>query len=238
MSHDERPWRLKEMTPGAVRERLAARSALIVPVGTTEQHGPHLPLGCDTVIVERLADDLSAATGVPRTPTLEFGVHTPSPSFPGGAALQRKTLHRVLNELIASWEIGAGVQRFLILTAQANDAHLEALSTIRTEAATVAVVDVFALEFAGLLERPDDPVQGGELDTSLLLYIAPDLVHMELAEDYALPTGGRPYRPGSSHRLPEGFPGSIGFPSLASAQKGERLYTFILGRVDRCLDED
>ena len=236
MSQDGRPWRLKEMTPGAVRERLRERPALIVPVGTTEQHGPHLPLGCDTLIVERLADDLSAATNVIRTPTLEYGVHTPSPSFPGGAALQRKTLHRVLNELIASWETVAGVREFLILTAQANDAHLEALSTIRSETAHVLVVDVFALDFHELLERPDDPIQGGELDTSLLLYIAPDLVRMELAEDFAMPSGKRPYRPGSSHRAPEGFPGSIGFPSLASAQKGERLYTFILGQVRRCLD--
>ena len=51
---------MKEMTPGAVRERLQERPDLVVPVGTTEQHGPHLPLGCDTIIVERLADDLSA----------------------------------------------------------------------------------------------------------------------------------------------------------------------------------
>ena len=42
---------MKEMTPSAVRERLLEQSALIVPVGTTEQHGPHLPLGCDTIIV-------------------------------------------------------------------------------------------------------------------------------------------------------------------------------------------
>lgn len=227
---------MKEMTPGTLRERLLVRSALIVPVGTTEQHGPHLPLGCDTAIVERLADDLSAATGVPRAPTVEYGVHTPSPSYPGGAALQRKTLHRVMNELIESWETGAGVREFLILTAQANDAHQEALSTIRSETAQVIVVDVFALDFHGLLDRPDDPVQGGELDTSLLLYIAPDLVHMESAQDYALPPEARPFRPGSSRRVPEGFPGSVGFPSLASAQKGERLYTFILGQITRCLD--
>jgi len=225
---------LKEMNPSAIRERLAARSTLIVPVGTTEQHGPHLPLGCDTVIVERLADDLSAAEGVLRAPTLEYGVHTRSPSFPGGAALQRKTLHKVMNELIESWETGAGVQEFLILTAQANDAHQEALSTIRSETAHILVVDVFALDFTGQLERPDDPVQGGELDTSLLLYIAPDLVRMELAQDYTLPADRR-FRPGSSRRVPEGFPGSVGFPSLASAQKGERLYRFILGQVQRCL---
>lgn len=236
MSQDARPWRLKEMTPSLIRERLAKRPTLIVPVGTTEQHGPHLPLGCDTVIVERLADDLSAAAGVPRAPTVEYGVHSPSPSFPGGAALQRKTLHKVMNELIESWETGAGVKQFLILTAQANDAHQEALSTIRSETAQVVVVDVFALDFQGLLERPEDPIQGGELDTSLLLYIAPDLVRMELAKDFVVPGGAKAFRPGSTRHVPEGFPGSVGYPSLASAEKGERLYTFILGQVGRCLE--
>ncbi len=195
------------MTPVAVQERLLLRPALLVPVGSTEQHGPHLPLGCDTIIVEHLTDDLSASFGIVRAPTLEFGVQAPTHPFPGGAALRRKTLHRVMNELIESWEEGAGVREFIILTAQGGDPHLEALSTIRTEQASTTVVDVFSLDFEGLLETPGLPIQGGELDTSLLLYLAPSLVHLELARG----------------RLP------------ASARKGEQLYRFILDRVSRCL---
>jgi creatinine amidohydrolase len=229
------PWRLKEMTPGAVGERLLQRPTLIVPVGTTEQHGPHLPLGCDTIIIERLADDLSAAFGIPRTPTVEYGVHATTRPFPGSAALRRRTLHRVMNELIESWEEGAGVREFVIITAQSSEGHLEALSTIRTDQATVQVIDIFSINFGDLLERPA-PVQGGELDTSLLLYLAPDLVRMELAQDFALtPAMLERYRPGQTRRLPEGSPGSVGYPSLASAQKGNRLYTFIFDKVSGCL---
>jgi creatinine amidohydrolase len=140
-----------------------------------------------------------------------------------------------MNELIESWEAGAGVREFLILTAQSNEAHLEALSTIRTDAATVQVVDVFRLDFGPLLERPA-PIQGGELDTSLMLYLAPHLVRMDLAQDFELTADMLArYRPGHSRHLPQGSPGSVGFPSLASAQKGERLYTFMLERVGRCL---
>ena len=213
---------MKEMTPSAVRERLVEHSALIVPVGTTEQHGPHLPLGCDTIIVERLADDLSARSGIMRAPTVEYGVHT---------------LHRTMNELIESWEEGANVQQFLILTAQNNDAHQEALSTIRADQASVVAVDVFAMDFSTVIERPGGPVHGGELDTSLMLYIAPDLVHMELAQDFALPPGrgSRRFDPALGRELPAGSPGSVGYPSLASAQKGERVYSLILERVSRCL---
>jgi creatinine amidohydrolase len=195
------------MTPVAVQEQLLARPALLVPVGTTEQHGPHLPLGCDTIITERLADDLSAAFAIPRAPAVEFGVQSPTHPFPGGASLRRKTLHRVMNELIESWEEGAGVKEFIILTAQAIDPHLEALSTIRTEGASTTVVDIFGLDFGSLLETPGIPVQGGELDTSLLLFLAPDLVRLDLARGH----------------LP------------ASARKGEQLYRFILDRVSRCV---
>jgi creatinine amidohydrolase/Fe(II)-dependent formamide hydrolase-like protein len=236
MTQPGRPRRMKEMGPVAIGELLLRRPTLIVPVGTTEQHGPHLPLGCDTIIVERLADDLSAAFSVLRTPTVEYGVHAISRPFPGGAALRHRTLHRVMNELIESWEEGAGVREFVILTAQASEAHLEALSTIRTDHATVQVVDIFSLDFGPLLDQPGAPIHGGELDTSLLLYIAPDLVRMELALDFELtPKMRAQFRPGHSRRLPTGSPGSVGYPSLASAQKGEVLYKFILDRISSIL---
>jgi len=235
MNQARHPWRLKEMTPGVVGQRLLERPTIIVPVGTTEQHGPHLPLGCDTIIVERLADDLSGTFGIPRAPTVEYGVHATTRPFPGGAALRRRTLHRVMNELIESWEEGAGVREFFIITAQSSEAHLEALSAIRTDEATVQVVDIFSMDFGNLLDRPA-PIQGGELDTSLLLFLAPQLVRMELAQDFELtPSMLARYRPGHTRRLPEGSPGSVGYPSLASAQKGERLYRFILDRVTSCL---
>lgn len=223
------------MTPGTVGERLLQRPALIVPIGTTEQHGPHLPLGCDTIIVERLAEDLSETFGIPSAPTVEYGVHAATRPFPGGATLRRRTLHRVMNELIESWEEGAGVREFFIITAQSSEEHLEALSAIRTDEATVQVIDIFSINFGNLLDRPA-PIQGGELDTSLLLFLAPHLVRMDLAQDFELtPSMLARYRPGQSRRLPAGSPGSVGYPSLATAQKGERLYRFILDRIGRCL---
>jgi creatinine amidohydrolase len=236
MTQPTGPWRIKDMTPGAIRERLLERPTLIVPVGTTEQHGPHLPLGCATIVVERLADELSARFGTLRAPTIEYGVHAQAEAFPGGAALRRRTLHRVMNELIESWEEGAGVREFIVLTAQASEAHLEALSTIRTDRATVQVIDIFSLDFGTLLEQPGAPIQGGEMDTSHLQYLAPELVRMDLAQDFALTPGMLArYRPGQSRRLPAGSPGSVGYPSLASAQKGELLYRFLIDRISSCL---
>ena len=172
-----RPLRLKELTPARAAEVLAAVPRLLVPAGTLEARGPHLPLGCDTFILERLTDDLSAATGIPRAPAIEYGVHaTADEPSPGTAALTRKTLHRALNELIAIWEEVSGVRDTLILTAHAADQHLEALSTIRT-AGRVRVVDIFALGgLTPLREIHGGPWHGGEADTSLMLHLAPELV--------------------------------------------------------------
>ena len=126
----------------------------------------------------------------------------------------------MMNELIESWEEGAGVTEFVILTAQASEAHLEALSTIRTDHATVQVIDVFALDFTDLIEDAETPVHGGELDTSLLLFLAPDLgAYGALAGLRPHPAARAEYRPGHSRQLPIGSPGSVGFPSRASPKR-------------------
>src|SRR3989441_837013 len=90
-----------------------------------------------------------------------------------------------MNDLLGDWE-QAGVDTFIILTAHGHDPHQEALSTLRTRRARIFTVDAFALDFAGQLEDPDGPMHGSELDTSLLLYVAPALVRMERARDFTL----------------------------------------------------
>jgi creatinine amidohydrolase len=218
------------MRPGAVREALARDSRLIVPVGTTEQHGPHLPLGADTILIERLADDLSAEFGVLRAPTVEYGVNafTRTP-YPGNASVRRKTLHRFLNDLVGSWEDG-GVTQFIILTAHGHDPHQEALSTLLTRRASIRTVDIFAVQLRG--EDADLPIHGGAFDTSLLLFLDGALVHLEEAEDYVPPPSRlRNWRKHASGTIPPEGPGSVGRPTRASVPLGQRLYEFIYERI-------
>jgi creatinine amidohydrolase len=225
------PRRLKELVPSEVAAVLADDPRLIVPVGTCEQHGPHLPLGCDTVIVERLADDLSAEFGILRAPTVEYGVNVETEhGFVGNGSLRKKTLHRMLNDLLASWE-ATGVREFVLLTAHGHDPHQEALATVITTEARVRVVDIFAVDVADLLEGQTEPMHGDEVDTSLMLHLAPELVRIELAQDYMMSREElRRYRRGWL-RVPRGSPGSIGRPTLASAAKGAALYDRIRRRI-------
>jgi creatinine amidohydrolase len=226
------PLHLSALTPDAVRAALARDSRLLVPVGTCEQHGPHLPLGCDTLIVERLADDLSAGFGILRAPTVPYGVNTVTKRpFPGNATIRRKTLHRFMNDLLGSWE-QCGLDAFIILTAHGHDPHQEALSTLLTRRARVFTVDIFALDFTGYLEDPTGPTHGGELDTSLMLHLAPELVRMDLAQDFLLTERQvARYRRRAVGAVPALSPGSMGRPTLASAEKGARLYKMIHDRI-------
>src|SRR6478609_2274847 len=214
------PRRMKEMRPLDVARLIERDPRLIIPVGTCEQHGPHLPLSGDTVIVERVASDLSAESGVLLAPTVEYGVNVVTErGFAGNASLRKKTLHRMLNDLIDTWE-STGVREFILLTAHEHDPHLEALSTVITSGARVRVVDIFGVDFSDLLEGQTEPMHGDEVDTSLLLYIAPELVDMTVAQDYMMSRDElRRYRRGWL-KVPRLSAGSIGRPTLANAEKG------------------
>jgi creatinine amidohydrolase len=114
---------LQELTPAEVGAALRADPRLILPVGALDAHGPHLPLGTDTLLADRLADDLSAVSGVLRAPAVTYGVNaaTRRPA-PGAATLRKKTLHRLLNDLLNAWEDG-GVDEFILLTTHQQDAR-------------------------------------------------------------------------------------------------------------------
>jgi creatinine amidohydrolase len=228
---DGKPRRIKELIPMQIEAILADDPRLILPVGTCEQHGPHLPLGCDTIIVERLADDLSAEFGVLRAPTLEYGVNVDTErGYIGNASVRKKTLHRMLNDLLASWE-ATGVKEFILLTAHGHDPHQEALATVITAGARVRVVDIFALNLSELLEGQSEAMHGDEVDTSIMLHLCPEMVHQELAQDYMMSREElRRYRRGSL-KVPSGSAGSLGRPSLGSAEKGKRLYEHIRSRI-------
>ncbi|GAC1652563.1 MAG: creatininase family protein [Gemmatimonadaceae bacterium] len=225
------PRRLKEMRPADIAAAIASDPRLIVPVGTCEQHGPHLPVGCDTLIVERLADDLSAEFNVLRAPTVEYGVNvdTEQPAA-GNAAVRKKTLHRELNDLLSAWE-AAGIREFILLTAHEHDPHQEAMATVTTMEARVRVVDVLGMSFADLLEGQATPMHGDEVDTSLMLHLYPTLVRMDLARDYMVSRDElRRFRRGWL-RVPLGSSGSIGRPTLATPEKGAAIYQRIRAKV-------
>ena len=166
-----------------------------------------------------------------RAPTVEYGVNVDTArEAPGNSCVRRKTLHRFLNDLLASWE-GCGLREFILVTAHDYDPHQDALSTVITREARVRVVDLYAIPLGDLLEGQSEHMHGDEADTSLMLYLAPELVRMEWAQDSMVSRETlRRYRRGHL-RVPRESAGSIGRPTLATAAKGRAMYERIRQRV-------
>lgn len=231
--------RLFDLTWMEVAERLQRDRRLIVPVGTCEQHGPHLPLGTDSIVAERIAEELSSELGILLAPLVPYGVNIEiDADHPGIASLRRKTLHRVLNDLLAAWE-EQGFDEFILITAHSHDPHLDAVATVVTEHARVRVVDVYSVDLAGLLEAQETPEHAGEAETSILLHLQPERVHLERAADVPLDRAAlRRYLRGHMPDMPADWSGVIGFPTRATAEKGERIYRYIVQKVrDRLLSD-
>jgi creatinine amidohydrolase len=183
-------------------------------------------------VVAEVAQELSLEFGVLRAPLFPFGVNLPAQRiFAGSATLREKTLHRALNDLLVDWE-EQGFEEFILITAHSYDPHLEALATVATAKARIRVINVLGIEPpAGILEHVR-PEHAGELLTSLLLHLRPELVAMDRAEDHAPPA---PRFPALSRRrlqrLPADSRGAVGWPSRASGEAGERIYAHLLQKI-------
>lgn len=213
---------------------------LILPAGSCVQHGPHLPLATDEIITTAIAEGIAARHAVLLGPTLRFGtVSERDKSYAGTAGLNPKTLHRVVNELIADWE-RHGVLQFTLLTSHGYGAHYGALVSAISTRARIRAVDMNAVDLSPVLGPDTSPERAGEVETSLMLYLAPSLVRTELASDEIVDTRVLDRLVNGSEPVPlRGSAGVVGRPTAGSAEKGMRIYDRLVAYIgDRLFAED
>lgn len=232
--HEERPLLWEEMTwPEIAALRDGGMDMVILPVGSTEQHGPHLSVDTDTVTATRVAWAVSARTGVPVLPAIPYGCSLGhSRRWPGTISLEPATLTRVVVEVLR-WVHHAGFRRVLILNGHVtNWAPLRcALEHVRAELddCLVALRDVGGVsprvQAAFAADAEDWHANDGE--TSLMLAVAPDrvrLAEMAHADDPDRTRGlffAHPVNRTSAN-------GVTGTPSQATREAGERLFATIV----------
>jgi mycofactocin precursor peptide peptidase len=185
-------YQLAEMTwPGVAEAVKAGATTVILPLGATEQHGPHLPLGTDTIRARALADRLTERLGPGSlvAPALPFGCSDEHSGFPGLLGLDAETLARVILDL-ARRLTGWGVRRLVLLSAHGgNGEALDlALALLRQELPDLEVLTNEHLEtiVQTVLEvaRRDGisanalGLHAGEGETSEMLHLRADLVHL------------------------------------------------------------
>ena len=179
----EKPLVLQEMTWTDVQEYLKTNDMVIIPIGSTEQHGPHLPLGTDFYIATDIAKMISVRTGVVVAPVILAGYSVYHSGFPGSLSLKPETMEQVLFET-AEMLIKHGFRRIMFMNGHGGNAIVQSKIIHRinhnTEAIAVALGDYVPLD----PEPPEDwfDQHAGVQETSVMLYIEPELVRMDRAE--------------------------------------------------------
>ncbi len=219
----------------------------LLPVAAIEQHGPHLPLGTDQVINRGIVDaaktHLAPGVRVLALPELAVGDSLEHSAFPGTLSLRPELLLEQWTELGRA-VARAGLRKLMILNSHGGQVGLvdQAALRLRVEQRMLVVrANYFAFGTpAGLFARDElaDGLHGGELETSMMLHLRPDLVRREALRDFAAPTAARggllgPERPvGFAWMTQDLNPaGAVGNAARADAQRGSEL----LAHLGKCL---
>lgn len=218
---------LREISVRALAEltwdEVPAGPLLLVPVGSCEQHGPHLPIGTDTIIASALADAASGRLpGSVVAPPLTITASGEHHGFPGTLSIGTEALVAVLVELArsADW---AG--RIVLVNGHGGNAAAmrRAVDTSRSEGRDVVA---WWPDLRGLTAPGD--LHAGHAETSILLALRPELVRPEAATPGPSPAIADLVAHGVRALSPTGV---LGDPTSASAEAGHRIVAALVEQL-------
>jgi creatinine amidohydrolase len=225
---------------------LQETQTVILPLGSLEEHGPHLPLGTDTFHALDLARRVADLRPVVVAPPVFYGMCRSTREHPGTVSISGDTLRALLVDLGREFH-RLGLRNLVFISGHAGGTHMSAVVEAgerllaELPEVRVAVVNLLELLREVLTEQPDlvqtkGDSHAGEVETAVMLAAYPDLVHGTAAEEwpsfpkYVLVRDKRRYWPG----------GVWGNPAPATAAQGEailRAEAVRLVKVINTLDE-
>ncbi len=232
----------KNLSRDAFAARIAQCPAVILPLGATEQHGYHLPLGVDIILAEALAVRVAEATGATVMPAMPYGYSWVWRDAPGSVTVESRTLEDVIVQIAESLARHDVRHVFLINGHEANGATMKYASRRLWDHAGVKVWRLFYPDLGSVMaEHCESPTWHGivhacEFETSLMLAVAPHLVEMDKAvREY--PARDRGYFQGGRPMGELSESGVFGDATLATAEKGEAMLSIFVDSMARAVRE-
>jgi creatinine amidohydrolase len=237
--------RLGELTFAEAEALKAAEPIVLLPVGATEAHGPHLPLATDAILSEELALRAAAALDAAGfatliAPTVAYAITEYAAEFAGTISLSPATATALVEEITASL-IGQGLRRVCLVNSHLEPAHVaslkEACGRVRARTGVeVAFPDQLDKRWARTLtdEFKRGACHAGRYETSLVLAARPELVRDEIRQTLMVkPIDlARAMREGKRTFADAGAPDAyFGDPAAASVEEGNDIYARLVTMV-------
>lgn len=245
-------------TTGDLQAVDKTRSAVLLPVAATEQHGPHLPVGTDALILEELLQRLRTRVELPGyhlliAPVMAIGKSNEHLDFPGTLSLSTSTFYGVLMDVCRSIR-KHGFTKVILMNSHGGNTDL--LNVVARDARIDLDLEMYVIDWwftdfwNACLDEIQDSGEYGvfhacELETSIMLAVRPESLRMDRAADEYPPEtlrGDRevtlkgPVQVGWKTR-DVSEKGVIGAPTLASAEKGEILLDYAVHKLEKILME-
>lgn len=199
----------------------------VIPCGSVEEHGPHLPLGTDTVHVYEVCKAAAKQITVFVAPPLFYGVCRSSRNHPGTVGISASSLRAVTADLVSDL-YRQGLRHFLIISGHASSLQVSCLTEVGENlileypdirVAVLSILDLAMATWQDVIVTKDDS-HAGEVETSVMLHLRPKWVGEARPREW-------PHFP--KHLLVRDklrhWPGGVwGDASQASKEKGERLF--------------
>ncbi len=230
---------LENITMTEFSKYLRQTRTIVFPFGTIEEHGSHLPLNTDSLIIYEAIRRVKRKKKFFVAPVVDYGVCTTTKDHPGTLSISPETL-RLLSRDLVTEAYKKGLRKFVLVSGHGGGLHMSALKETaeelveRLEAITIAVFTPYDLlwkELSAMTETTNDS-HAGELETSMVLYLSPGLVKGRAREEYPkIP------RPLSVKDKVSYWPGGVwGNPGKASAKKGEEAVALMADKIGAVLD--
>jgi creatinine amidohydrolase len=231
---------LENITMTEFKKYLRQTKTIIFPFGTIEEHGSHLPLNTDSLIIREVLKSVAKRKKFFLAPLTYYGVCTTTKDHPGTISITAGTLRRLSADLVTE-SYKKGLRNFLLISGHGGSLHMSALKETAEELVerlsdiTIAAFSPYDLlwkELSELSETANDS-HAGELETSMMLYLSPELVKGSAPEEYP-----RIPKPFSVRDKVKYWPGGVwGNPRKASAEKGEKAVKLIVDRIVEILNK-
>lgn len=225
---------LKDITMAEFEKGLKKTKTLVIPYGTVEAHGQHLPLDTDTRIIEEALKLASGRMNAFIAPAVSYGVCTSTGLHPGTIGITAETLRRLTRDIVRD-AYKKRLRNFMLVSGHGGGLHVSAMKEAAEELidelkgiriAAFSIYDVIGKELSALSETRNDS-HAGEMETSAVLYLSPELVKGRSKEEY--PNLPKPFIVRDKLKY---WPGAVwGNPQKATQEKGKKLIVLMADKM-------